>query len=72
MKHAFLADMGYFHLQGPDYASRSFPIDAKQMLFLLRHKYIEYPNIESDEIDDRNKADSLARSDCLEDLNHNL
>jgi hypothetical protein len=72
MKHAFLADMGYFHLQEPDNASRSFPIDAKQMLFLLKEKYIEYPYIESDEIDDRNKADSLARSDCREDPNHNL
>jgi hypothetical protein len=70
MKHAFLADMGYFHLKGPDHASRSFPIDARQMLYLLRHEYIEYPNIESDEIDDRNKADSLARSDCLEFLSY--
>jgi hypothetical protein len=70
MKHAFLADMGYFHLQGPDYASRSFPIDSRQMLYLIEKGHIENPNINSDDIDDRNKMNSLARSDSLRISTH--
>ncbi|KAF1956465.1 hypothetical protein CC80DRAFT_471860 [Byssothecium circinans] len=62
MKHAFFADMGGIHLRFPD--APSFPVNAKQLHFLVTHGYIAYPNISTSEINDRNKADGLARIIC--------
>ena len=59
MKHAFFADMGGFLLQTTDEVP--FPIDAKQLYYLLANDYLEYPSIDLVEIDDKNKTDGFAR-----------
>jgi hypothetical protein len=59
MKHAFYADSGGFFLHTPDF--KPIPIDAKQLLYLVNHKYIEYPEFKEKEIDDKNKMDVLIR-----------
>ena len=70
MHHAFLADMGGFLLQAPvqqpcselpaalNPRPLSFPIDASQLFYLLDHGYIDFPNVEEEEI---GQADRLAR-----------
>ncbi|KAL5358688.1 hypothetical protein BJX96DRAFT_163922 [Aspergillus floccosus] len=60
MVHGFYADMGGFVLHGPG-IEPPFPIDAQQFLFLLRHGYIEYPQLSKEDIIDRNKSDGFAR-----------
>lgn len=60
MTHAFYADMGGFLLEGPG-VETPFPVDAKQLLFLVEQGYVEYPEITRDDIDDRNKSDGFAR-----------
>ncbi|CAM5999658.1 unnamed protein product [Sphagnum balticum] len=59
MKHAFYADSGGFFLYTPDF--KPIPIDAKQLLYLINHEYIEYPNFSEKEIDDKNKMDVFIR-----------
>lgn len=59
MKHSFLADMGGIHLQVANI--NSFPINAKQLHFLVTNNYIPYPEITTTEINDKNKSDGLAR-----------
>jgi len=59
MAHAFFADMGGFILRSPDECD--FPLDAAQLFFLVSKGYVQYPDIAKEEIDDRNKYDSLAR-----------
>ena len=59
MRHAFFADMGGIHISCPD--SVSFPIDGQQLVYLVKNRYLEYPDIDVKTIWDRNKADSLAR-----------
>lgn len=59
MKHAFYADSGGFFLHTPDF--KPIPIDAKQLLYLINHKYIKYPTITEQDIDDKNKVDILLR-----------
>jgi hypothetical protein len=59
MKHAFFADMGGIHIKFPDMLS--FPVNAKQMHFLIRNGYIAYPSIAINDISDTNKADGLSR-----------
>ena len=59
MTYAFFADMGGFLLQAPDFPP--FPLDAEQLYYRVTNKFIEYLNIEEEEIKDRNKADSLAQ-----------
>lgn len=59
IKHAFLADMGGIHLQVPDV--KSFPINGKQLHFLVTNNYIAYPKITTTEINDKNKSDGLSR-----------
>ncbi|KAF4222997.1 hypothetical protein CNMCM6805_009645 [Aspergillus fumigatiaffinis] len=60
MTHAFYADMGGFLLEGPG-VKTPFPVDATQLLFLVKQGYVEYPKITRDDIDDRNKSDGFAR-----------
>ena len=60
LQHAFFANMGGFVLRSPDYQC-PFPIDAEQLLWLIKHGYLPYPQIEKRAIDDKNKADSLTR-----------
>lgn len=59
MTHAFFADMGGFALKPEGW--QQFPIDAKQLWWLVKHGYVDYPSIERDEIKDRDKFDGLAR-----------
>lgn len=59
MKHAFFADMGGFRLQCRDW--QSFPIDAKQLLYLIKKGYVARPNITQTDINDKNKVDGLVR-----------
>lgn len=62
MMHGFYADMGGFVLHGPGIKS-PFPVDSRQLLFLIRKGYIRYPRLAEEEICDRNKSDGFAR--CL-------
>ena len=50
---AFFADMGGFVLQTPDWVS--FPIDAKQLHYLVTKGYVADPEATEDTIRDRNK-----------------
>ncbi|KAH8797341.1 hypothetical protein F5884DRAFT_253990 [Xylogone sp. PMI_703] len=59
MTHAFFADMGGFLLGTPEYPD--FPLDAEQLYYLVTKKYIEYPDIDKEDIEDKNKSDGLAR-----------
>ncbi|ERF70383.1 hypothetical protein EPUS_05202 [Endocarpon pusillum Z07020] len=59
MRHGFYADMGGFHLQCPDW--KSFPVDAKQLHYLVVHKYVEYPQLQDSHIQDKNKVDGMLR-----------
>lgn len=59
MRHAFFADMGGLVLQTPD--CQPFPINAKQVHFLVARGYMPFPDIREKTIKDKNKADGLAR-----------
>lgn len=59
MEHAFFADMGGFMLTAPDYPP--FPIDAAQVLYLVKKGYLDLPQITKSEIEDRDKSDGLSR-----------
>jgi hypothetical protein len=64
MRHAFLADMGGLVLQSPDFSP--FPVDSKQLLYLIQKKYVSYPyHVDVGTIWDKNKADGFARSITL-------
>lgn len=62
LMHAFYADMGGFVLDGPGIKS-PFPVDAQQLLFLVRKGYVQYTALPEEDIADRNKSDGVAR--CL-------
>lgn len=64
MSHGFYADMGGFVLHGPGIAD-PFPIDNRQLLFLVKYGYLKYPQISSENIKDRNKSDRFARCIAL-------
>lgn len=59
IRHAFFADMGGFVLKSPDFPT--FPLDAEQIYYLILKGYLDIPNVERGVIDDKNKADGLAR-----------
>ncbi|MCJ1235496.1 hypothetical protein MMC14_003465 [Varicellaria rhodocarpa] len=66
MSHAFLADMGGFLLHpdlSPGQEWANFPIDAKQVHYLVTKGYLPYEAVHLDKraIADRNKVDGLAR-----------
>jgi hypothetical protein len=60
MRHAFFADMGGLLLDCPDF--RPFPIDAQQLLYLVEHHHLEYPDVKEATVWDKNKADGFARA----------
>ena len=60
MRHAFFADMGGFLVKTTN-APTPVPITAKQLLTLLRGKYVPYPVCDEAAIKDKNKQDGLAR-----------
>ncbi|KAG4441801.1 hypothetical protein IFR05_002725 [Cadophora sp. M221] len=51
MKHAFYADSGGFFLHTPDF--KPVPVDAKQLLYLIENKYVDYPRLSTADIDER-------------------
>lgn len=61
MAHAFLADMGGFVLHARDFVP--FPLDAKQVHYLVDKGYIQYSAVRLDKeaIDDKNRGDGIAR-----------
>ncbi|KAF2843515.1 hypothetical protein M501DRAFT_925039 [Patellaria atrata CBS 101060] len=59
IKHSFFADMGGVFLQPRDW--KSFPVDAKQIHYLIERGYLTCLPINEAMIDDKNKADGLAR-----------
>jgi hypothetical protein len=59
-RHAFFADMGGLVLQAPDFPK--FPINAKQLHYLVAAGYLPYPQVDKEVISDKNKADGFARA----------
>jgi len=47
--------------------SIAIPVDAEQLLYLIRNHYIDYPVLSKEDIADRNKSDGLARFDYSQD-----
>jgi hypothetical protein len=39
----------------------TFPVNSKQLFYLINKGYLEYPKLREEEIQDKNKADGLAR-----------
>ena len=63
MRHAFYADMGGLLLDCSDFTP--FPINGQQTLYLVKHDYLQYPEVKEKTIWDKNKADGFARFICL-------
>ena len=60
LSYGFFADMGGIHLVTSDYPG-GFPINAEQLIYLVEHRFINFPDMESMCIDERNSADTLSR-----------
>lgn len=60
LRHGFYADMGGFVLHTND-DFEAFPVDAKQLCFLITHEFVENPKITDEAIKDKDKVDSLLR-----------
>jgi hypothetical protein len=58
--HAFFINAGGIHLKSPDFPE-GFPIDAPQLHYLIANDFVEPPDLESMDIDERNSVDSLSR-----------
>ncbi|KAL6403896.1 oxidoreductase [Ilyonectria robusta] len=58
--HAFFIDMGGIHLTSPDFQG-GFPINAEQLHYLVLHKHLDFPDMETMEISERNSLDRLSR-----------
>ncbi|KAK7418271.1 hypothetical protein QQX98_004056 [Neonectria punicea] len=59
MQHGFFADMGGFVLAPPDFPN--FPINSKQLHYLVSRGYVAMPSVSKREIDDRTKANYFAK-----------
>ena len=59
MYHGFFANMGGFVLQPPDI--RPFPINSKQLLYLVKHDYTSVPEITQSEISNKGKQDGFQK-----------
>lgn len=59
MRMAFFADMGGFVLETSDCGS--FPLNAKQLHWLIVNNHVEYPDTRAEEIWDKSKQDRFAR-----------
>ena len=60
MKEAFFTDMGGFILHTRD--QLPFPLDAKQLHYLVSKRYLQLPVLHHRAIDDKNKVDGLLRT----------
>lgn len=63
MAHAFFADMGGFVLQPRE--SSPFPINAKQVFYLVEKGYVHLPDNSKAQIEDRSTTDGFARAITL-------
>ena len=61
--HGFFADMGGFILHTPDFVQ--FPLNAKQLHYMVTRGYLDLPRITKEEIDDKNKLDVILRTITL-------
>lgn len=65
LRKCFFVNMGEFHVHPTDWKTpsgrTSSAVDASQMLALVDKGLLNLPNISEEEINDRNKADTLAR-----------
>lgn len=60
LRHSFYANMGGFVLQARD--SAPFPIHGLHLIYLLKEGYLDLPEITSEEISDKSKANVLAKA----------
>ncbi|KPM41520.1 hypothetical protein AK830_g4997 [Neonectria ditissima] len=58
--NAFFVDMGGIHLISPDFKD-GFPINAEQLHYLVLHKHVDFPDMETMDIAERNSLDILSR-----------
>ena len=63
MSHAFYAESGGFVLETMD--GLRFPVTARQIHYLVEHRFISVPSISSQEILDKSKADRFAKTLAL-------
>lgn len=61
--HAFYADMGGISVKHEDW--KRFPVNAKQLHYLVKHGYVIYPEIPLADIKGRRKADGVVKSVSL-------
>ena len=59
LQHAFYANMGGFILESSD--SPPFPVNGKQLHWLIEHRYVDFPSLTVDDIGDKSKGDRLSR-----------
>jgi hypothetical protein len=60
MTHAWYAEMGGFVLHTSDYDP--FPLNAAQLLYLVKEQLIGFPPLTKKDIDDKNKAEAFVRT----------
>ena len=68
LRHYFFVNMGGLHLRFADHelaGKPTFPVNCQQLLYLIQNKHIDLPKIDVEDIEDRNKADILARGVTL-------
>jgi hypothetical protein len=58
--HSFFADMGGFLLEAPG-LEHQIPVDAEQLFYLVKHRFVACPNVSKKDLDDRDKSDGLSR-----------
>lgn len=61
IRHGFYANMGGFHLKTAG-ATRTFPINANQIHYLVKYDYIKYPVLTKEEVWDKSKADGFQKT----------
>ncbi|KAI4191756.1 MAG: hypothetical protein LQ348_003435 [Seirophora lacunosa] len=65
IRHGFYANMGGFVLRPRE--SAAFPINSKQLLWLIKRGYVDYPKLSAKEVWDKSKADGFQKSlTCLQ------
>ncbi|KAL8727466.1 MAG: hypothetical protein Q9181_005706 [Wetmoreana brouardii] len=65
IRHGFYANMGGFVLQPRNWPA--FPINSKQLYWLIKQGYVDYPKMTAKEVWDKSKADGFQKSlTCLQ------
>ncbi|KAI1619523.1 hypothetical protein EDD37DRAFT_688987 [Exophiala viscosa] len=59
MRHAFFADMGGFTLHPKD--GPPFPLNATQLHWLVENRFVTYPRISRQDIEDKSKQDTFTK-----------